>query len=171
MVDVKRKKSFGIWHLACGRCMAYLFGIFIRSNGLHNGSLLFINSKLHPHAGKRRQNIRKQDTSIRLIVSPWLERNFDGHFWYFRSLSKRGILLAQIPIFLDMTTCLSHHPNWSAFDSLTTSSANQEWVFGTTTVIPIGGGGSRFCRIRAEESRSCCVILQGMLLGGWIEGR
>jgi hypothetical protein len=95
-----------------------------------------------------------------------LEGYFNCHLWDLGSLSKRWILLAQIPIFLDMTTCLAHHPNWSAFDSLTTSRTNQKRIFGASVSTGCGGGGSSFCC--AEASR---VLLAVPVMLDWNEGR
>jgi hypothetical protein len=95
----------------------YQFQIFLCTNGLcHNGSLGFIDDKLTAHTGKWRQNIRKENAAVGLVIAPGLQRNFDGHFGDFTPLTKGGIFLAEVAIGFDVTTSLSHHPNRSAFD-------------------------------------------------------
>ena len=114
--------------LFASNTITYLLDIIIIPHGRHNGPQLFINHKVTSHSRQRRENIGKQNAPIRLIVAPGLQRDFHGHLRYFGSLSKGGVLLTEIAVLLNVTTSLSHHPYWSAFDFFAAGGSNEQWI-------------------------------------------
>ena len=111
-------------------CLArtHLLGVVPTTNGLGDRAMLFINRKVHSHTRERSQNIGEKNASIGLVVSPGLQRHFDGDFGDLRTLSKGWVLFAQITVFLNVTTSLTHHPNRSAFYLFSPSGTNQEGI-------------------------------------------
>mmetsp|Transcript_21450 Transcript_21450/g.35516 ORF Transcript_21450/g.35516 Transcript_21450/m.35516 type:complete len:235 (+) Transcript_21450:634-1338(+) len=117
-----------------------LLGILIRSNWFHDRSNLVVDRKFQSHARKGREDVRKQDASIRSVISPWLEGDLDGYFRSFRALSKGGVLFAQVAVLGNVTTGLSHHPHRGALDSFTAGSSDQKRVLCSSPGSPLGGG-------------------------------
>ena len=97
---------------------------------VHDGSKFLVNSEFASNTGKRSQNIGKENASIGLVVSPRLEGDLNGNLGNFTSLTEGRVLLAKIAVFLDVTTGLSHHPDWSSFDLLALGGTDQERILG-----------------------------------------
>jgi hypothetical protein len=106
----------------------YLFDVIPTSHRFHKRPNLFIDSKFNPHARKRSENIREENTPIRLVVSPGLKRHFDCDFGNLGTFAKGGPLFTQVSVFLNVATGLTHHPHRCSFRLFTASGANQKWV-------------------------------------------
>lgn len=122
-----------------------LFHVVESLHGLHHRSYLLINIKLHAHSRQRSKNVTEQNASVRLVISPRLQRNLHSHFGNFTSLPKRRVLFAQFTIFLYMTTSLAHHPDWNTFGGFATGSANEERVDGVARRISVCQGERLGC--------------------------
>ena len=115
---------------------SYLFGIVPASNRVSDGAELLIDGEVNSHTREWSENVREQDAPVGLVVSPWLQRHFDGDLRDLRSFSKGWIFLTQITILLDMTTGLSHHPDRGTLRLFPSSCPNQQG--GTFRVVHVG---------------------------------
>ena len=106
----------------------YLLEVIPISDGVHDRSQLFVNGEFQSHAREGSEDIRKQNASISLVVSPRLKGNLYGDIRNFTTLTEGGVFFAKITVFLDVATSLSHHPNGGTFRLFATSSTDQKWV-------------------------------------------
>ena len=119
----------------------------MRPHRLNNRPHLLINIKLNSHSRQRSQNITEQNTPIRLIIPPRLQRNLHGHVGDLTPLPKRGVLLTQIAVLLNVATSLAHHPDGDAFGGFAAGGADEKWVDGFAGGVDVGGGdGLGFAR-------------------------
>ena len=108
--------------------ITYLLEVIPIFDGVHDRSQLFVNCEFQSHAWEGSEDIRKQNASIGLVVSPRLKGNLYGDLRNFTTLTEGGIFFTKITVFLDVTTSLSHHPNGGTFRLFTTGSTDQKWV-------------------------------------------
>mmetsp|Transcript_6963 Transcript_6963/g.13267 ORF Transcript_6963/g.13267 Transcript_6963/m.13267 type:complete len:204 (+) Transcript_6963:328-939(+) len=121
----------------------HLLHVLVRSHRLDHRSHLLVDIELHSHTRQRRQNIAEENASVRLVIPPWLERYLDGDLGNFGTFAKRGVLFAEVAVFRDVTSGLTHHPDGDAFGFLAAGGADEEGVdiFAGGIGVSLGHGG------------------------------
>mmetsp|Transcript_27674 Transcript_27674/g.33656 ORF Transcript_27674/g.33656 Transcript_27674/m.33656 type:complete len:268 (+) Transcript_27674:399-1202(+) len=125
--------------------LQFTLGIVPIFNRFHDRTHLLIDLKLAAHPGQWRQNITKQNTSVRLIVTNGLEAHFRRHLRDFGPLSKRGILFDELAVLRNVTSGLSHHPDGGSFGFEAFGGADEEGKGGGVIIGGGGIGGGGFC--------------------------
>mmetsp|Transcript_29460 Transcript_29460/g.63168 ORF Transcript_29460/g.63168 Transcript_29460/m.63168 type:complete len:376 (-) Transcript_29460:78-1205(-) len=110
-------------------------------DGVHDGSELLIDGELTPDSGEGGQDIGEQNASVGLVVSPWLEGDLDGDLGDFAALTEGWVLLAEVTVFLDVSSGLSHHPDGCALDLLALGGTDQERILGVFRILRVLGDG------------------------------
>mmetsp|Transcript_3546 Transcript_3546/g.9374 ORF Transcript_3546/g.9374 Transcript_3546/m.9374 type:complete len:233 (-) Transcript_3546:202-900(-) len=105
-----------------------LFGVVPGLDGIHDWSEFVVDREFASDTGKGSQNIGKQDAPIGLVISPRLKGDLYGDFGDFTSLTECGPFFAQISVFFDVSSRLSHHPDGGSFDLFTLCGTDQEWI-------------------------------------------
>mmetsp|Transcript_12211 Transcript_12211/g.29837 ORF Transcript_12211/g.29837 Transcript_12211/m.29837 type:complete len:356 (+) Transcript_12211:152-1219(+) len=123
----------------------HLLDIVPRSHGRDDRPHLLVDVEFHPHPRQRREDVAEQDAPVRLIIPPRLEGHLHGHLGNFGPFPERGVLFAQVAIFLDVAAGLAHHPYGDAFGLFAAGRADEEWVDGVAGGVGVGlgyrGGG------------------------------
>mmetsp|Transcript_40227 Transcript_40227/g.84491 ORF Transcript_40227/g.84491 Transcript_40227/m.84491 type:complete len:238 (-) Transcript_40227:132-845(-) len=147
----------GLGHEGSGRGgidEVHLLHVIVRFQWFDDRSDLFVNVEFDTHAGEGSENVTEKNASIRLIIPPGLQRNLHGNIGDFTSFPEGGVLFAQIAVFLNVTSSLTHHPYRDAFGFLTAGGADEEGIDAVSRGIRVGLGHGGLRR-RSGEGEGC----------------